>query len=804
MSTLFYAPGVRVLIATNAHGTLDVTDDITEGSLALNANAPHKLGFTLSNHRRKYDGVFMPNDRIVCRLKRINWLQVFAGYLDQVPFFTVYPTDVKIEATCTMKRIQYHYWDPGANDTVAMLRAALRSADNLDQNVLTGGMTKIIVQVLTDVVGWQKDAIHIGRIPTDWVNKVDEVWAKLSPGWSVPPGLLGLDPTINGVAASHLGTETDPSGVGKGYGALPVGSGTIVTTTEGRTGQMVVSGERRDHPQDEWWCAMRWPFAQNESGDPAADISQDERITAIDHWKRATVVVVNPANGKSIILRPADWGPTNANAVIGMSDAAAASIGATAGTMVIFGFGALGAVVGQPAQVAASTTATEVKDLGFGGTLNPIAGLAPNSTAASSVTWAEADHLKANVRAARDFIFANWPDVTTIGGWRPSDPYPDHPSGHALDVMMTNNGTAATGDRKSLGNSVAMWFMANPGVFGLQYVIWYARKANVDVEAGAWRPYTSAADQSPNQLHMNHVHLTFKDGITSAGAPGTAMAGSAPNQFEGGFSSIGPAGGANLLQTQNWDFDTNPLSTTLAGDRALLNDTNVFDDFSTYVDTSMRNFCSAPNGDFIAWFPDYFGLYGTAGKLELRAIEMQDWGMAWSDRYLITHQFTAGTVNGAGSIYAEQSDLRMEMTSGIASVEHPEIMEALLNVSADDGSGWTSPDVILQRFGARPKFNTMSALSATNPKAEFWYALSLFQKNWASQFSARIPMTFMPELFPGMLLVLPDYHIQFYVESVTHSWNLRRGGGFYTDASVIAPSATDGQGFKGLVRGGIK
>jgi hypothetical protein len=179
--------------------------------------------------------------------------------------------------------------------------------------------------------------------------------------------------------------------------------------------------------------------------------------------------------------------------------------------------------------------------------------------------------------------------------------------------------------------------------------------------------------------------------------------------------------------------------------------------------------------------------------------------MVWSDRSLVTHQYAAGTGSGGegfgGPDAAVDMGFRKATTMGIATVEHPEIIAGLLNVSPDDirASGWLNPQAILQRFGARPKFDAMEA--STSATSEFWYALFKFQENWANQFSAQVPITFMPELFPGMLLRLVDYGVQFYVDGVNHSWSMAStGGGFETTAHVGAPSSLDG-GLLAMVKG---
>jgi hypothetical protein len=63
-------------------------------------------------------------------------------------------------------------------------------------------------------------------------------------------------------------------------------------------------------------------------------------------------------------------------------------------------------------------------------------------------------------------------------------------------------------------------------------------------------------------------------------------------------------------------------------------------------------------------------------------------------------------------------------------------------------------------------------------------------QRWANQFRADVPMTFMPELWPGMLLVLPEFQFQAYILEVNHTFQFGPGGGFSTRAKICAPART--------------
>lgn len=68
-----------------------------------------------------------------------------------------------------------------------------------------------------------------------------------------------------------------------------------------------------------------------------------------------------------------------------------------------------------------------------------------------------------NARALADYIRDTYPAVQSIGGVRP-DALPDHPSGHALDLMV--------GTDIALGNEIAADIRAQAARFGVTYLLW--------------------------------------------------------------------------------------------------------------------------------------------------------------------------------------------------------------------------------------------------------------------------------------------------------------------------------------------
>lgn len=104
------------------------------------------------------------------------------------------------------------------------------------------------------------------------------------------------------------------------------------------------------------------------------------------------------------------------------------------------------------------------------------AGLVAFSSApASAVPTVGMGGLSPNAWNLAQYVMANYPGVQSIGGVR-ADSLPDHPSGHALDIMIGSN--------MGLGDAINSDVQSQGGRFGVRYTMW--RVAN----------------------HFNHVHVT--------------------------------------------------------------------------------------------------------------------------------------------------------------------------------------------------------------------------------------------------------------------------------------------------------
>jgi hypothetical protein len=261
-------------------------------------------------------------------------------------------------------------------------------------------------------------------------------------------------------------------------------------------------------------------------------------------------------------------------------------------------------------------------------------------------------------------------------------------------------------------------------------------------------------------------------------------------------------------------------SLTLRGNRALANDKPLFDTIKSAVNSSLRSFSSGPAGEFVAWFPDYWGLYG-APTLMLSDMELLDLTIERDGDAFRSHVYCAG-VDSAGRA------IGFDRTQGVVSIESnvdaltssaaandddvdeffvsdkpSYILKALLGIKDDDPDAWKySPKELYRRYGARPaSVNAGQGLSypliesgmnsdveyESNPQyiLPFLYALYAFMENWSNQTSCNLTITYMPCLRPGMRIRLESIDVEMYVKSVTHTMNYSTG--FTTSVSCCCP-----------------
>lgn len=838
--TLIYSPAVSIVIESARGGIIDVSDDIAQGTVTLRQSGSHTLNVTLNNPYRKYDGIFAPNDRVVVQLKRFRWLQVMSGYLTRVPHFSTFPRSISITGECSLKALKNFPWDAGSERAFALIHG---DRDREAQD----GISDVVRKIFTEVVRWPEERVHIGRVPEEWVQKFQSVYDRLQTDQITAQPPLGTNPIIAGkpIEFSPL-AGAGPSGGGIAGPWSPVADENLAfvdtdldvvlkTIRQMESGNNYRAINKGDGVGD--WATGAYQFIDsswdNYWGYARAYLAppdiQDAKAKELVYW------LINKF-GKRLMNVPVGWYlPSALSNPAKMDQVPAANEGNTLtprqyghkwlteyrkqyremrggslnpplltdspGSVFTPGDGA--GVNGVFYPIPAGVNSLPVAEMAWGGYSN---GRIPTS----AMSWVDGygyghpiaaksygELLEASKRdgvnlrgySYRSYEqqaegYAKWPDAFAPPGRS------NHGWGLAIDinVLVPGNSKYPNMTKDQLYDTAEYkWMVANGWRWG-------------------WgQPQTLQRGGSrPEPWHWEFFAFpNYKNG----GTPTTE--GYNPFDGQNGLDPMGTDFYPRLFEAFSWwegsfsqEYDIN--SNILWGYKALMNDVPVLDKITELLRVTNRVYCSAPNGDFIAWFPDYWGEYGIAGAMDIETIELKDFAVMWSDDPLVTHQYVEGgfmanafgplpsTIRAASSAYT---------SSGVVTIEMPGILKAITNMRGDEYPWLSDPEAFLRRFGARIDRTTSDTLMGS--QQEFWYAISRFTDSWASQFAAVAPLTFMPELFPGMLLRIPEFKVQFYVQEVTHSFSMVNDVGFETDVTIKAPSATDGSGFYLFPRGGL-
>lgn len=781
MGALVYAPAVKVHIHTIRHGIIDVTRDLVSGNVQRMVDQVSSANLTMANPARKYDGIFTPNDRIVIQARRISgYMPIFSGYLDSVPFFSVYATEVQLAASCTLKRLQYWLWDPGTTEAYDLIVNGMGAAKASRGAKEDGGVKQRAIDILVGVCEWPLQNIHIGRIPPEWFEFASKIAGEIQANHTIPLMIKALG------ASANIGGQSMGASPGN-YGGVAINSEQVQNATIIYNVGVKVGATDRDII-----CALM-------------TAKQESQIKNINYGDRDSVGLFQqrPSQGwgtVSQILNPEYSSGKFYEALFKVRNRE--SLGLTQVCQAVQRSAypsayapheamarALHAAIKSGTTMAAPAPATAPS----------LGAISPAWNSGSPVVGKETfNGVKGWVAWSGNTLKAMFDITRGIGGVAPRGNVSDHPLGLALDFMVSSG--AAVGAERQKGEALANYLVANAAKHAVKYLIWYDRIWKASTQN--WGPYTHPSKGGGATLrHQDHVHVSYSaDG--NPAVPSDYQAGGVGTNFVQPPTFTIDDASKLLFNAMEWfqSSASSAISNQLAGARVLMNDQPVLPDIGAFMNASQRSYCSAPNGDFIAWFPDYFGLWGTAAKMVIQDIELQDFSMTWDDHDMVTHQFVVGNHAAPGWSVAAGGGGGGELnsvlqTAGIASVDFPEIMEALFNITPSPENPFIYKDFILKRFGARVLREDIPIIQGG--EQEFFMALYLFMRHWSAQWKARIGTTWMPELFPGMLIQLPTFKFQAYVRGVSHTFDF--DSGFTTSIDVTAPStlSADG-GFYGL------
>lgn len=281
---------------------------------------------------------------------------------------------------------------------------------------------------------------------------------------------------------------------------------------------------------------------------------------------------------------------------------------------------------------------------------------------------------------------------------------------------VVHNGSAVRRDGSPNGQSLTL-----RGTSGQQY--WYGHIENpspvgTTVQAGSQIAVVSANHEAP------HLHIGFENkavgttvtvaaaALSGTGSPGTGGgiggAGGVTGTTPTTQNQLTPGAVADIARQTFFTLQTGAFdlleSNLLRGERAIANDVSLLQWLGTIVNGAGRVFTSDALGNFRAFFPDYFGYYGSNNNGQtptffISEIEILDLTIQQSDNDLTTHVFGVGPILSGGtglSIYDK-------LLSTVASVEKPAFRWFL---TIDEETDF-DPAKFLKKYGARPYTHEM-------------------------------------------------------------------------------------------------
>ena len=809
------------------------------------------FSFSLSNPRRKYDSVFTPNDRIVVMMKRLAWVRVFTGLLNSVPLITAWPMVVPLTASCSLKRLQYWFWDANASNTQNMIRDALSATQESTGNG-DAGVTNVVLTILKNVAGWPPEKVHIGRIPPDWFDialeiakDVDELAEESDAMAAEFKAILDAQGIVAGASTADGGPATGLNGtLSDGtYGGVELKGkqlriaetiysvciGMGGSDTDAVIGMITANVESTFHNYDHGHSSSLGVFQQINVGWGTAKQRMDVTYAATSFFKhlfrvknRGSMTPGQAAQavqisgfpdkyqlwvkmGEALVARLKEGNP-NVTGGVGGAKATDNNSSATTPTGTTTP-GVEGTSTASAFARQASDFVTAFPNIPFGVGSYTDAYLSVDPPANQVLHTTPLPGIARLDNSA--FVLAIF--LRTVGG-----SYGMHANINQIASWCKSSGAKKLTGQQGIDCTGALLFFGPEGKSThIEISLGDGRRAAGVRNDGKGAAVRDLRDMDQTKkisfgYQVPRIGYNGQPPVTTGGAasPSTDPTATATDPADAladptyakDLASYNPNDPFDNLFGDNFWPPSTPASNTdmylaesLVGIRALMNDQPLLPYLMNLFNSQMRSFCSAPNGDLIAWFPDYYGLWGTAAKMVVEPIEVQDFTVMWADDYFITHQFVSGgTLNklsipdGNVSTSFLSPMGAMTSTTGIATIDIAGLMYALFGVRPSQAESEAFTKYIYKQFGARPTYDQMPGL--VGPKAAFFGAIFMFLRQWAYQYNADVPLTFMPELWPGMIIQIPAFDFQAYVTTVTHTFQMGKGGQFSTSVNIAAPA----------------
>ncbi|HEY6020547.1 MAG TPA: NlpC/P60 family protein [Candidatus Paceibacterota bacterium] len=791
--TLIYSPQIRIVIASGGK-EIDVSRDVLRGRVIRAVDAVSQAEFYLNNKNGKYTGVLRRMDKVVIWMKRITWIQVFTGYLDIVPAYDLFPTEAYIRASCTLKRIKYTYWDKGLTESQILLNPVTIGSDGthaIANNSPDTGTGIIIHDLLTKVGGWPANQVLIQQIPTKFmdfmannIKLVDqqEVFNRIYTylqGGGIANGQIypwtsaaGETPVPNGEGGRY--TQNQIISLVKGvWGSISsgvsqdkveLGAAYIMKVSGGDPNYGKDSRPRSGQPQ------RMGLFALDHNGATGKTKTTDQLLDPLENIRQAWIASNQGTN----------WSYWSNTLDLGSPPSTLASVHQDA------------------PNVAAWVSGVNLSNSGTNLSKDVIQDLFSRFYGATSNEQIKTVLDFAAQQIGKPYVFgATGPDSwdcsgLTLGAYKTIGidlpHFAEAQAKKTFDYRVPKgNGVSWTVDDLQPGDLIFFPGMPSQqggggdGVPAIGHIGMYVGNGQM-IEAGDPVQYNPVSNSLDGTNGPSYTANFITRPISMLYALSDSTESWKVNNENGGVNA------AYRLFNIIFKPEVSGLSLLLRDDFAPANDESLLTSVSQVSSGSMRSFMSGPNGDFIAFFPDYFGINETQAVWDIEDVEIIDLKLQINDDELVTHVYTVGDTNMNGSV--DIGD--WIASSGEVSIKSKAIMEQVLAMQSNTGF-LADPIAFMQRYGMRPMTNQLSIIRSHY--YEFFSSLYTFLQQWSKQFSTVVQICFMPELFPGMRIKLAKHDVCVYVESLVHVFDFEEG--FQTYPTISCPSTPSG-GVEGL------
>jgi uncharacterized membrane protein YgcG len=879
-SRLVYAPQCQAYTKDAAGDVWNLTDYVVSGQVQRLINQASTASLVLRNPKKKFTAtvangdnpahgaLFHPMDAITIFLQRLENLpvQVFTGYLDETPYYQMYPGTITLSATCTLKKLIFMYFDPSlpyvANFLAKMgwqygpTDGSLMNFSTLGQGTVEaskaladGGIAQLLWAVLTDIGQWDDSDIWIEELPTGVngiASRIAQLMLTLDINTQVEAqefttfmnALIGAGPQGSGGGSAGGGGGGGGSTGGGGGGSSGSGGG-VITTSQGLTIKTVaidssqaanlntafgVAQSIGTVPTVALWAMVFAGIAEN-SWYATTDASNPTHHGVFQSTYFSTTDVAGAA--KAFLQGGPSFG--GSGGAIGMAQSSSDPI-AIAEALEVGGSYASEAHYSSFLPEAKAIVSQYLTGTGVN---HSVPGHAPSAAATLTnpipgftITAHDAGIDGTAPVTTPIFAPADCTLVNVMQGWYKSQPLLEfHFDNNMIGAMsqywyvaeQIDPITEKIGTQFKMGKPVAHFAASGSGI-----EIGWGDPSGGGNGTLAGSMGKGDYGHQPSPVSNSFVSYFGIGGGTPTGTSGGASGGTtgSPSPTPGG--SAGGGAGMNFSNaeafTSQLDFPSveEMAVAMLLGQQheGLMNDQQLLPFVQELATASLRSFQSLPNGDFFAFYPDYFGETGHREPyFKIYDIEITNGGVNLSDQSLATHFFAVGdnTWPQVGNAMSNALFSTGEVTVYNAFLDQHDFIDTSTGATvsnpssgSDGGVAITAPDgngmadvmnkdeaiAFVKRYGARPQVTQYPMVRS--PIYEMFLAYQGFLLAWANQFQTPFAFTFMPELFPGGKVAFPEHGLQMYIESVTHEWDVSEGGEFTTTAQLKAPARMKG------------